>query len=208
MMYYTHLAFGFLIALLSIEFFDIKNKLIFILVVVMFSIFPDIDEKKSKIGKKYRWASTIINYIFGHRGFFHSIYIPLALYFIFYYINNEIGVAILAGYFSHLFMDALTKNGIRPLYPIINKKINGFIKTNSILEKILFLIIFLSILYSLLLIYLWKYILYKHWTCWNIEILSLQALKHLNSTLMTTGHSRTRYLNELVHNISVVWEII
>ncbi|MCH8067437.1 MAG: metal-dependent hydrolase [Nanoarchaeota archaeon] len=154
MMYYTHLAFGFLIALLSIEFFDIKNKLIFILVVVMFSIFPDIDEKKSKIGKKYRWASTIINYIFGHRGFFHSIYIPLALYFIFYYINNEIGVAILAGYFSHLFMDALTKNGIRPLYPIINKKINGFIKTNSILEKILFLIIFLSILYSLLLIYL------------------------------------------------------
>lgn len=153
-MYYTHLAFGFLIALLSIEFFDIKNKLIFILVVVMFSIFPDIDEKKSKIGKKYRWASTIINYIFGHRGFFHSIYIPLALYFIFYYINNEIGVAILAGYFSHLFMDALTKNGIRPLYPIINKKINGFIKTNSILEKILFLIIFLSILYSLLLIYL------------------------------------------------------
>ena len=61
MMYYTHLAFGFLIALLSIEFFDIKNKLIFILVAVMFSIFPDIDEKKSKIGKKYRWASTIIN---------------------------------------------------------------------------------------------------------------------------------------------------
>ena len=154
MMYYTHLAFGFLIALLSIEFFDIKNKLIFILVVVMFSIFPDIDEKKSKIGKKYRWASTIINFVFGHRGFFHSIYIPLALYFIFYYINDEIGVAILAGYFSHLFMDALTKNGIRPLYPIINKKINGFIKTNSILEKILFLIIFLSILYSLLLIYL------------------------------------------------------
>ena len=153
-MYYTHLAFGFLIALLSIEFFDIKNKLIFILVVVMFSIFPDIDEKKSKIGKKYRWASTIINYIFGHRGFFHSIYIPLALYFIFYYINNEVAIDVLVGYFSHLFMDALTKNGIRPLYPIVNRKINGFIKTNSILEKILFLIIILSILYGLLLMYL------------------------------------------------------
>lgn len=153
MMYYTHLAFGFLIALLSVEVFDIKNKLIFILVVVMFSIFPDIDERKSKIGRKNKVISTIINFVFGHRGFFHSIYIPLILYFIFYYINVEIGVAILSGYFSHLFADGLTKNGIRPLYPIINKKINGFIKTNSILEKILFLIIIFSILY-LLLIYL------------------------------------------------------
>ena len=150
MMYYTHLAFGLLVSLLSIEIFDIQNKLIFILIVIFFSIFPDIDEKKSKIGRKNKTLSTIINFIFGHRGFFHSIYIPLFLYFVFYYINNEVGIAILAGYFSHLFMDAITKNGIRPLYPLINKRINGFFKTNSILEKILFLIIILLILYFLL----------------------------------------------------------
>ncbi|MCH8003535.1 MAG: metal-dependent hydrolase [Nanoarchaeota archaeon] len=150
MMYYTHLAFGFLVSLLSIEFFNIQNKLIFILIVVFFSIFPDIDERKSKIGRKNKTLSTIINFIFGHRGFFHSIYIPLIFYFIFYYINNEIGIAILVGYFSHLFMDAITKNGIRPLYPIINKKINGPIKTNSILEKILFLVIIFLISYFLL----------------------------------------------------------
>lgn len=154
MMYYTHLAFGSLVSLLAIDFFNIKNKLIFILVAILFSIFPDIDERKSKIGKKYKKTSTAINFIFGHRGFFHSIYIPIILYFILHYINNEIGIAILVGYFSHLFMDAITKNGIRPLYPIINKKINGPIKTNSILEKIIFLLI----LYFLL-IYLWKYIL-------------------------------------------------
>ena len=153
MMYYTHLAFGFLVSLLSINFFSIQNKLIFILIVVFFSIFPDIDEKKSKIGRRNKIISTIINFVFGHRGFFHSIYIPLILYFIFYYINIEIGIAILVGYFSHLFMDAITKAGIRPLYPIVNKKINGFIKTNSILEKILFLIIIFLVLY-LLLIYL------------------------------------------------------
>jgi len=153
MMYYTHLAFGFLVSLLSIEFLDIQNKTIFILIIIFFSIFPDIDERKSKIGKKYKKTSTVINFIFGHRGFFHSIYIPLFLYFIFYYINIEIGIAVLVGYFSHLFMDALTKNGIRPLYPIINKKINGFFKTNSFFEKILFLIIIFLILY-LLLIYI------------------------------------------------------
>ena len=150
MMYYTHLAFGFLVSLLAINLFDINNKLFFVLIAILFSIFPDIDERKSKIGRKYKKTSTIINFIFGHRGFFHSIFIPLALYFVFYYINNEVGIAILVGYFAHLFMDALTKRGIRPLYPIINKKINGPVKTNSLIEKILFLIIILLILYVLL----------------------------------------------------------
>ncbi len=151
MMYYTHLAFGFLIALASLEFFNIKNELVFIFAALLFSIFPDIDEKRSKIGKKYKFASRIINFLFGHRGFFHSIYIPLILYFIFYSISVEIGIAVLVGYFSHLFIDAMTRQGIRPLYPIINRKINGFIKTNSLSEKILFLIIVLLILYFLLL---------------------------------------------------------
>jgi|TARA_B100001971_G_C18145067_1_gene512603 inner membrane protein len=149
-MYYTHLAFGLLVSLLSINFFNIQNKLLFVLIAILFSIFPDIDERKSKIGREHKIISTIINFIFGHRGFFHAIYIPLILYFIFYYINNEIGIAILTGYFSHLLADGLTKNGIRPLYPIINKKINGPIKTNSILEKTLFLIIIILILYVLL----------------------------------------------------------
>ena len=149
-MYYTHLAFGFLVSLISIDILDIDNKLLFILIATFFSIFPDIDERKSKIGKKYKFASRIINFLFGHRGFFHSIYIPLILYFIFYSISVEIGIAVLVGYFSHLLMDAMTRHGIRPLYPIINRKINGFIKTNSLFEKIIFLIIILSILYSLL----------------------------------------------------------
>lgn len=151
MMYYTHLAFGFLVSLLAINIFDISNRLLFVLIVLLFSIFPDIDERKSKIGKKYKFASRIINFLFGHRGFFHSIYIPLILYFIFYNIINEIGIAVLVGYFSHLLMDAMTRQGIMPLYPIINRKINGFIKTNSLSEKILFLIIILLILYFLLL---------------------------------------------------------
>ena len=153
MMYYTHLAFGIFIALLAIDFFNIQNKLFFILIAIMFSVFPDIDERKSKMGRENKIISTIINFMFGHRGFIHSIYIPLILYLVFYYINKEIGIAVLTGYFSHLFTDALTKHGIRPLAPLINKKINGMIKTNSLLEKTFFLIITLLILY-LLLIYL------------------------------------------------------
>ena len=150
MMYYTHLAFGLFTALLSLIFFSIQNKLFFILIAVFFSIFPDIDNTKSRIGKKNKLISGIINSVFGHRGFFHSIYIPLLLFFVFYNIDMEIGVAILLGYFSHLFMDSLTKNGIKPFCPLINRKINGFIKTNSLLEKILFLVVVLLDFYLLL----------------------------------------------------------
>jgi len=140
-MYYTHLAFGFLVSLISINIFNINNKLLFILITALFSIFPDIDERRSKIGKKTKLLSGIINFIFGHRGLVHTIYIPLILFFIFYNMNKETGIAVLIGYFSHLFMDAMTKQGIRPLYPIINKRIDGCIRTNSLLEKILFLVI-------------------------------------------------------------------
>ena len=140
-MYYTHLAFGFLVTLLSLDFFNIKNKILFMLIALFFSVFPDIDERRSKIGKKTKLVSGITNFVFGHRGLVHTIYIPLILFIISYNISNEIGIAVLAGYFSHLFLDALTKIGIKPLYPLINKRINGFFKTNSLLEKILFLVI-------------------------------------------------------------------
>ena len=140
-MYYTHFAFGLLVGLLSLDFFNIKNKILFMLIVLFFSVFPDIDERRSKIGKKTKLVSGIINFIFGHRGLVHTIYIPLILFFIFYNMNKEMGIAVLAGYFSHLFLDALTKIGITPLYPIINKRIDGFVKTNSLLEKIFFLVV-------------------------------------------------------------------
>ncbi len=142
-MYYTHLAFGLLVSLLLLDFLNIENKFVFIVIVLFFSIFPDIDETKSKIGRETKVISRIINFFFGHRGFFHSIYIPLILFTVFYNFNTEIGIAILAGYFSHLFADGITKQGIRPLNPLINKRINGFLKTNSLLEKMIFLMIIL-----------------------------------------------------------------
>ena len=149
-MYYTHLAFGLLVSLVALNLFNIENTILFILIAIFFSIFPDIDETRSKIGRRYNLTSKIINFIFGHRGFFHTIYIPLVIFFIFFKLNNEIGIAVLIGYFSHLFLDATTRQGIRPLYPIINKRINGPFRTNSITEKIIFVFIVLSSLYLVL----------------------------------------------------------
>ncbi|MBI2134972.1 metal-dependent hydrolase [Candidatus Woesearchaeota archaeon] len=149
MMYYTHAAFGLLLSLLYIEFFNVENPVIFLLVVLFFSLFPDIDESKSKIGRKNKVLSKTINFFFGHRGIFHTIWIPSLLFLVLILFNVKIiiGIAVLIGYISHLFLDAITKHGIMPFYPIYNKRINGFFRTNSLSEKIFFIIIIALVLY-------------------------------------------------------------
>lgn len=152
MMHYTHIAFGLLLSLLYIKIFIVENKLLFVFIVLLFSLLPDIDETRSKISRKNKLVSKAINFIFGHRGFFHTIYIPVLLFLILALLNIKviIGIAVLVGYMSHLFLDALTPAGIRPFYPLYNKRINGFIKTNSISEKIFFVIVAVLNIYLVL----------------------------------------------------------
>ena len=149
MMYYTHLAFGLLVSFIFLHFFHLQNLLLFIIVVLFFSIFPDIDEPKSKIGRKNKILSHLINFIFGHRGIFHTIYIPLMLFFIFYNLSRMVAIASFLGCISHLFMDSLTRQGIKPLFPITSKRIYGFVKTNSLVEKLFFLAVLIFDIYFL-----------------------------------------------------------
>ena len=139
MMFKTHLAFSILVALLILIFFDIPNKIIFVFVIALSSSFPDIDSDKSKIGRKLPLISKIINLIFGHRKFFHSVFIPLILFLALYTIGFYISLAIFIGYLTHLLGDSITNEGIMPFYPLSKFNISGLLKTNSILEFLLFL---------------------------------------------------------------------
>lgn len=139
MMFYTHLAFSFLIALLITKILTIEQEIFFIVIVCFFGTFPDIDTYKSKIGRKLPVISFFMNLIFRHRRLFHSLFIPILLYLVFLAIGYEfISLAILIGYASHIILDAITKSGIQLLWPFFSR-IRGFIRTNSMLEKILFL---------------------------------------------------------------------
>ena len=143
MLYKTHLVFPILISLFLFNKFNI-----FLLIILILSSFiPDIDIQTSKIGKKFKILSFLTNKLFSHRGFFHSIILPLIFYFIFTYIFNlqEIGLVVFIGISSHLFLDMLTKEGIAFFSPFIQKRINGFITTGGFVEKILFFI-FLSLI--------------------------------------------------------------
>ncbi len=150
-MFKTHLAFGFLIGLLSLKFINITYPFLFVPLVMIFSSLPDIDHPRSKIGRKLFFISYPISWVFKHRGFFHSIFPILILFFgLSYFHLNFLAFAVAIGYLAHLLGDAMTKEGINFLHPISTFRIQGPITTGAKLESIVFvLIIVLDIIYVL-----------------------------------------------------------
>lgn len=145
-MFQTHIAFGLLAGMLSLKYLNVPNPYIYILIVCTAAAMPDIDESESRIGKKIRPLSWLIEQIFGHRNLFHSVFPLIAIYIIFFHCLkwNVAGAALLIGYGSHLFMDMLTYMGIGPLHPFYRKRITGFIKTGGLVEHILLILLVLA----------------------------------------------------------------
>ncbi|MCD4666506.1 metal-dependent hydrolase [archaeon] len=130
--------FSILLGLLTFRFFDL-NPYIYVLVIVFGGILIDFDSKKSWIGRKLGVISQVINFIFGHRRFFHSVLFVLVLCFVFI-LFSEYWIAFLIGSLGHLVLDCLTKEGIRPFFPL-KYRIKGFFKTNSFFEVIFFILV-------------------------------------------------------------------
>ncbi|MBI2670989.1 metal-dependent hydrolase [Candidatus Woesearchaeota archaeon] len=140
-MFKTHLLISLLLGLFTFQFFEI-NKFIFIALVILAGSLPDIDIPSSKIGKKTRPVSNIINFLFGHRGILHSIFIPVLLFFVLSYYNlYEYGYAVLIGYLGHLLADAISSEGVNFLHPFLKLRIQGFIRVGGFLEYILFMLL-------------------------------------------------------------------
>jgi len=149
-MFRTHLVFSFLIGLLIISSFDIQNKTIFIIILLIASVLPDIDSYKSKIGKKVKPLSFLINIFLGHRGIFHSVFLLILISLLIMLASYEITIAFFVGYLSHLILDSLTPEGVMFFYPFSKKKTKGFIRTGSLVENILFVLLLVLCFYMLL----------------------------------------------------------
>ena len=148
-MFKTHLVFSLFLGLILVNFLNIQNnKLLFIVVILLFSVFPDIDYRRSTVGRRFGIISWIINLLFRHRGVFHSIYFPLLFFLIFYYLNLKlIAFAALIGYLSHLFLDMMTYAGIKLFHPLHKFQIKGFLRSGGFLEFILFLAFLMADVY-------------------------------------------------------------
>ena len=138
-MFKTHLAFGLLIAILTLQVFNIQYPIPYLLIVMLASGLPDIDHPKSKYGRKLFFLSIPISWVSKHRGIFHSVFPPLVIFAVSYYYHYTfIGLAIFIGYISHLIGDALTKQGINFLHPFSTFEIRGPISTGALFETLIF----------------------------------------------------------------------
>lgn len=89
------------------------------------SMFPDIDSRTSKLGKKMKITSWLCSKVFGHRGFLHSPLFVALTYLIFWIVfdknnitaYNYIWGGFIAGMLMHLMCDMATKGGLPLLYP-------------------------------------------------------------------------------------------
>ena len=150
MLFYTHISFAVLVGIVLSDYIDISNKFIFFTLILLFSPLADIDQANSKVGKNMGIISKLINFFFGHRNLFHSFTFVAIVYVIFHLFAGKIlSLPFLIAYSSHLFLDALTPQGIKPFYPLKYKWRAG-IKTSGFLEKFILIAIVVLIVLKLI----------------------------------------------------------
>ncbi len=144
----THLAFGLFLALFLFP--AVLNKWIFVSVVLIASILPDVDSMHSFLGnyKIFRPLQWFVK----HRGLLHSVSLCLVVSGFFALFAPVLALPFFVGYAGHLLADSWTVMGIRPFWPL-KKEVNGKIKTGGLFEKYFF--VFLIVLNLFLFIRIW-----------------------------------------------------
>lgn len=133
MMMKTHLAMGILAGLILMPYVD--NKWIFMSVVILSTLLPDIDSMHSYLGKRI-WFRPL-QWFVKHRGLLHSLSFCLLVCLLFALFLPILALPFFVGYGVHLFADSITIEGVRLWWPL-KGEISGDIKTNGKIEKIIF----------------------------------------------------------------------
>jgi membrane-bound metal-dependent hydrolase YbcI (DUF457 family) len=135
MRFYTHIPAGLLLYTILIWVFNQPYTLASVLVVVLFSVLPDLIDKVT--GE--------------HRGWGHSVIwlIPIAVLFV---VKIQLGLACFSAFSMHILLDSVTKTGVPFLYPfsktrmVMPKKEKSRIQTGSKQETALCIVIVLLLI--------------------------------------------------------------
>lgn len=114
------------------------------------ALLPDICHGGSKIGRMLPIISKIVQAIFGHRSFTHSLlFLFLMAAILNSFVTNESVVAgILVGMASHYVLDMATKNGIKLLYPLkITVRFPLTTRTGGTVEQVVYVALSLLTIY-------------------------------------------------------------
>lgn len=138
----THLALGFLGALIFIS--KVEHPWIFFPVVLISCLIPDIDEMHSFLGRG--WYFRPLQWTFKHRGVIHSFSLCILISAVFAFFIPVLAFPFFLGYSLHLIGDAISIEGIRPIWPL-KEEWNGPMKVGGKLEKGIFYgIVFVCVL--------------------------------------------------------------
>lgn len=144
MRFHTHLIAGLLAAIVLVELFSFPNTIPAVLFVLLGSIFPDIDEQHSRLGKLF----PMISFLFRHRGLFHSIFLAVAITVLVSLLATHYAFAFLVGYIAHILLDAMTPQGVRPFWPS-QARLRGFVRTGGVLEGVFFVALGIVVVWML-----------------------------------------------------------
>ncbi len=147
MMFRTHAAVGIFVALIFINSFNLEHPFLFFSIVFMSALLPDMDIPNSKIGNKIKPISWFLNFMFGHRKLFHSLFFSFLFFILLILLfENYIGAAFFLGYSVHIIVDGATVMGIKPFYPLSSFKINGPLRSGGLMDYLVFFIVVLGII--------------------------------------------------------------
>ncbi len=109
--------------------------------ILLATAFVDIDIKSSRAGN--RWYLRPLQWMTKHRGVLHSLIAGLVLSLSVGMISLWAGFGFFVGYISHLFLDCLTKSGVRLFWPL-GWKVKGFVRSGGVVEDIIFVLLLLG----------------------------------------------------------------
>lgn len=139
MLFRTHLVFGVFVYFILDYFLEMPFWVLgFIL---LGAVLVDIDVKNSFIGKG--WYFRPLQFLAKHRGFLHSLVFGFLFSLIIGNFSLWGGFGFFVGYLSHLFLDCLTKSGVRLFWPF-RYKIKGFARSGGIFEDVIFVLLLLG----------------------------------------------------------------
>ena len=145
----THLAFAALVIILFVE--HVNSPWIFIAMVVVATIIPDLDLSSSSWGRHLIFRP--LQFFVKHRGIFHSFTFAVLASVLLAVFWPVASLGFFIGYSVHLITDSFTKEGIQPFWPL-KAKSRGFIASGRTIEESLFfsLVIIDIILFFLIIV--------------------------------------------------------
>ncbi|MBT4135398.1 metal-dependent hydrolase [archaeon] len=138
----THIMFAIFMIILFMQ--QVENQFLFILMVLVATIIPDLDSGFSSYGRHMIFRP--LQFFVKHRGIIHSFSAAVLLSVLLAVFYPILSFGFFIGYSVHLICDSFTREGIQPFWPL-KVRSSGFIRTGGKIEESLFFsLIFVDII--------------------------------------------------------------